>query len=353
MSSAGHKANILGANYRYIGIGSVTGDNGASWDTMTFTDKVDPGQVAVPIGYVDSVAITAGTVRTTGWTFDTAASSVSNQVHVYVNGVGYANVANGTRADVNAAYGITGAHGFDISVPAVYGANQICVYSISTVGSDNSTLYCITLNYAPSAPRGVLDSVTLSGGNLQFAGWSYDDSATGNSNPIHVYINGSFATGLTANGSRPDVNAAYGIGANHGFIGSVQAVSGSNQVCVYALSTVGVGNSQLGCVTVNNTTVPTIGYLDSMSRSGGTVTVSGWAFDPHASSTSIGVHVYANSVGNAIATNAYRGDVNAAYGISGNHGFSATVNAPSGANVCLYAISASGGASSQFVCRTV
>ncbi len=41
MASPGHKANILGSAYRFIGIGSVTDSSGVSWNTMTFTDKVD------------------------------------------------------------------------------------------------------------------------------------------------------------------------------------------------------------------------------------------------------------------------------------------------------------------------
>ena len=44
-NSAGHKANIMGASYRYVGIASVTAANGASFNTMTFTDKVDRGDV--------------------------------------------------------------------------------------------------------------------------------------------------------------------------------------------------------------------------------------------------------------------------------------------------------------------
>lgn len=49
MESPGHRANILGKDYRYIGVATVTGSGGCSgtdWNTMTFTDKVDnPGNV--------------------------------------------------------------------------------------------------------------------------------------------------------------------------------------------------------------------------------------------------------------------------------------------------------------------
>ncbi len=45
MNSAGHRANILGSAYRFVGISSVTGSTGITYNTMTFTDKVDPEQV--------------------------------------------------------------------------------------------------------------------------------------------------------------------------------------------------------------------------------------------------------------------------------------------------------------------
>ena len=48
MDSPGHRANILGAGYRFVGIGTMAGPQGA-FNTMTFTDKVDAGQVVVQI----------------------------------------------------------------------------------------------------------------------------------------------------------------------------------------------------------------------------------------------------------------------------------------------------------------
>jgi hypothetical protein len=45
MHSPGHRANILGASYRYVGMGTMAGTHGA-FNTMTFTDKVEAGQGA-------------------------------------------------------------------------------------------------------------------------------------------------------------------------------------------------------------------------------------------------------------------------------------------------------------------
>ena len=46
MNSPGHKANILGAQYRYIGMGTVGGAHGL-FNTTEFTDKVEAGQAVV------------------------------------------------------------------------------------------------------------------------------------------------------------------------------------------------------------------------------------------------------------------------------------------------------------------
>jgi hypothetical protein len=46
MNSPGHRANILSTTYRYIGMGTVSGTNGA-YNTMEFTDRVESGQVVV------------------------------------------------------------------------------------------------------------------------------------------------------------------------------------------------------------------------------------------------------------------------------------------------------------------
>jgi len=69
MNSPGHRANILGASYRYIGMGTMVGPHG-TFNTMTFTDKVDAGQVrsanAVATGHGRFYAITSGNQRVPG-----------------------------------------------------------------------------------------------------------------------------------------------------------------------------------------------------------------------------------------------------------------------------------------------
>jgi uncharacterized protein YkwD len=63
-ASPGHKANIMGASYRFVGIASVTGTKGVSFNTMTFTDKADgAGLTWAKNRYSDDVYAVSGTTR--------------------------------------------------------------------------------------------------------------------------------------------------------------------------------------------------------------------------------------------------------------------------------------------------
>ena len=85
------------------------------------------------------------------------------------------------------------------------------------------------------------------------------------------------------------------------------------------------------------------GDLDSAYGGEGTVTVSGWAFDPDVPNQSIDVHVYiggwaGQGTGEChhIKADKPRGDVNTAYGISGNHGFQETIKTSKVGTVQVY-----------------
>jgi uncharacterized protein YkwD len=52
MASSGHRANIMNARYRYVGVGTVSANTGPcinrDYNTMTFTDRVDNPQPSTP-----------------------------------------------------------------------------------------------------------------------------------------------------------------------------------------------------------------------------------------------------------------------------------------------------------------
>ena len=214
-------------------------------------------------------------------------------------------------------------------------------------------------------PVGSWDAATLSGRTLQFGGWAFDRSVPGQ--PINVDFYDHKPDGsqvgyrMVTGGSRPDVAAAYGVGGNTGFNGSIPlAEPGRHSVCAIAIN-VGEGlNNLIQCRTID---VPgPAGALDAASNlAQGSIRVAGWAGDPESPASPMDVHVYvtgpAGTAFGVVRTGQARPDVRAALGwIGGNAGFSGTVpTAGAGENrVCAYAINVNPPYSNpQIGCRTV
>ncbi len=105
-----------------------------------------------PIGYIDSVWGGGGIVHVSGWAFDPDTPAQSIYVNVYTNdGLVGQVLANVERPDVNNAYGVTGAHGFDVEVvtPA-RGSVKVTVFAINSSSDGNHT--ALTYNQ-DSEPR--------------------------------------------------------------------------------------------------------------------------------------------------------------------------------------------------------
>ncbi|MFT4050871.1 MAG: hypothetical protein QM677_01325 [Microbacterium sp.] len=102
-------------------------------------------QKRAPIGSLDAVTVSAGTLQVSGWAIDPDTTS-SIKVHVYVDGVGTVTTANRARADVAAAYpGYGSAHGFSLSTAISSGTHTVCAYGINTGSGGNTTLGCKTV----------------------------------------------------------------------------------------------------------------------------------------------------------------------------------------------------------------
>ena len=95
-----------------------------------------------PIGNLESVSASAGSVRVTGWALDLDTTSSIN-VHVYIDGLGVAIVANGSRGDIAAAYPKYGdAHGFDYRTQIAAGQHSVCAYAINNGAGGHTLLGC-------------------------------------------------------------------------------------------------------------------------------------------------------------------------------------------------------------------
>jgi hypothetical protein len=121
-------------------------------------------------------------------------------------------------------------------------------------------------------PFGAVDSIDPVSGGVSVQGWAIDPDQAA-SIPVHVYVD-DVGYPITANKSRPDVNAAFPLyaSAQHGFSTMINAAPGAHQVCVYAVNVSGTGsNVLLRCATV---TVPPAAVTASAPTTTATTTAT-------------------------------------------------------------------------------
>jgi hypothetical protein len=202
---------------------------------------------ASPVGWLDVVGTSLGTLRVRGWAIDPETTAPLD-VHLYVDGRGRALTASDSRPDVDAYFGYGAAHGFDTTEQLGGGAHTVCVYAIN-VGLGSHLSYGCRTVVVPADPLGFLESVTRVGSTIQVRGWAIDADTAG-SIDTHVYV-GASGQRVVASSPRSDLAAIFpAYGANHGLSVDVAAPPGPTNVCVYAIN-VGPGVSRLlGCRTV-------------------------------------------------------------------------------------------------------
>ncbi len=223
----------------------------------------------MPIGHLDQAEPT----WVGGWAFDPDHPEAEIAVHVYVNGQMAGNsTTTGFRPDVNAAYGITGNHGFTFPVDIAAfgpGTHDVCVYGIDLDGEGNPAFdpcpYKVTISCTPNcsgkacgddgcggscgncqAPQTCQNGQCVGGGNpgstgnLDVAnqdvigGWAKDPDWDG---PIqvHIYVDDTLVKAIQASDWREDVGA-------HGFSWNPPAFGhGNHSVKAYAIGVNGNG----------------------------------------------------------------------------------------------------------------
>jgi hypothetical protein len=312
----------------------------------------DAEVAASPRGSLDRLSGSASGIEVAGWALDPQ-SSASLQIEVDVDGAVTRLTASGERPDLAAAYpGLGTAHGFTSVVAASGGYHRVCVRAVNVADGWDRLLGCSGVTVTNADPIGSVDTLASTGTGVRVAGWALDPD-TSASIEVHVYIDGKGARALVASGSRPDVGAAYGKGDAHGFDAVVPTSQGTHEVCVYAINTPTGSNPVLRCAQVQVGSPP-FGSIDTLSVSGTTLTVAGWALDPD-TTASIRTHVYIDGAGAAsLAADGSRPDVGKLHGKGDAHGYNWTTTLAYGTHqVCVWAIDSAGGTNTQLGCRTV
>ncbi len=200
-----------------------------------------------PVGYVDSVSVSASGVSLSGWAFDRDVTGSPVRIDVYDGGTGLGSTtANLSRPDVASLFGIDAAHGFSTTFPLTGGgAHNICAYAINLGAGNNVLLQCRTVIVYVN-PVGSLDSVSQSPYGVSVTGWALDPNSTG-AIRVDVYADGVGLGSTTAGGNRPDVDAAFHDGPQHGFSASFPLSRGGHIVCAYGINVGPGSNVLLGC----------------------------------------------------------------------------------------------------------
>ena len=333
-------------------------NNGAGSNTALGCKTVMVPSTA-PLGWFDSATATSTGVAVSGWALDPT-TAASSSVHVYVDGAFSAGFsASNIRSDVGSKYPALGSrHGFSSTIALNAGRHSVCAYALNVAGSQSTSLGCKTVTVAAAAaavPRGNLESVTatLTGANL--AGWAFDTSTTA-STDVHVYADGRFVSGFSANGTRTDVQQAFpSQGSRHGFTQAISLSAGSHSVCAFALTASGSSSAALGCRSITVASSAPRGHLDSVHGVSGGAQVRGWSLDP-TTAASTDVHVYVDGrFSSGFPARVSRTDVAGVFpSLGANHGFDALIAAAPGSHrVCVFGLNSTGNASVDLGCSTV
>lgn len=208
---------------------------GGSGNPLIGSGSVTVG--SAPRGSLDSVVTGPNsTIRVRGWAYDPDQPAAEIKVAVYRDDVGLAWFPTGRRrSDVNSTFGITGHHGFDISIPSPPGNHSVRVYAINVAGGAGNPLLG-KRQVRVGVPMGHLDSALARGGSVRLRGWAFDPDQPATAINVAVYRDGNGVSRFPTGRRRPDVNSVFGVTGNHGFDISIPSPSGRHTFEVFAIN---------------------------------------------------------------------------------------------------------------------
>ena len=130
----------------------------------------------------------------------------------------------------------------DVGATSCPGSYQTRLPSIRARASD-----WYTATAAIATPRGGIDSVRVNGNRVDVIGWAFDPDRPGSSATVHVVLPGRLNVAV-ADGFRPDVGRAYGVGDNRGWgAGFSNVPDGTHRMCATVINQGEGRNKLLGC----------------------------------------------------------------------------------------------------------
>lgn len=331
---------------------------------------------ANPVGQLESVQATAfsNTVVMNGWALDPSARSRPTSVEITVDGTvtGGWRPAGVTRADVNSSQAATGGHGFSITTTPAPGSHTVCVTARKyAAAAPTTSLGCFAFRAYPAATKTQMNAIAKTIDPERTIAWSWTALPMGTSGQAlpwnstiligsgdttrylravmlhewsHVLQYRAFAPG------DPWWDAVQAFNALLGHPADRRSYDGVEHGADCIASALGADYLSYGCPAAQRVygariargdvmNQPT-GRLDSATRSGSVVTLTGWALDPSNPTTASPVRVIDNgrAVTGWTATTLTRADVNTTLGVTGRHGFTTRLTLAKGSHrLCLSA----------------
>ncbi len=316
---------------QYAGVCTTT----SATDNRTATHSAPCVGGPDPRGNLDGIGADGQAVRLRGWAYDPDQPDAEVQVAVYRDGAGIAWYPTGVpRSDVNAVFGVTGNHGFDITVPTAPGRYTFTVYAINVGPGSNPALGSAAVTVVEYPPIGNLDEAEPGpDGTIRLRGWAFDPDQPATAIPVAVYRDGEGVAWFPTGRSRPDVNSVFGITGEHGFDLNVPSGPGNHTVSIFGIDLGTAGNPLIASRIVTGVGLPrgTVDSATPVSGGAGQVHLQGWAYDPDQPAAEIQVSVSrGTTVVGTFATGVARPDVNAVFGLTGDHGFDFSFRPPAG-----------------------
>ncbi len=313
-----------------------------------------------PYGVVSSVTAGFGSVQVAGWAADPDSTN-SVQTHVYIDGVGAANVtADIATASLATRMGAGNTlHGFAATVKNVApGPHDVCVFAINVAGSGNNTLLeCRTVTVMSGSPVGVIDQTAGYTGTVLARGWAIDPDTDGGVT-VRLIVDSRVVAEQVATATKAGLAEAMpGFGSNHAYHFTAAGISpGKHTVCVEAVNVSAGNDSSLGCREVTILAGPPLFHFDeATAKAPGQITLRGWTFDPDTADP-LRVHIYVDGqLHSKITADTPKESLHSAfYGYGTNHAFATTLTGLSVGNhdVCMFAIGVGDGGNAV-QCRTV
>jgi hypothetical protein len=290
-------------------------------------------QLHNPILRLDGMHATGNTVRVSGWTYDSDVPVRQSRIAVTEAERRLASaLTTVTRSAINRKYHLSGRHGFLMKLVVRNGWHTLCVRTPNIGEGAHEARTCRTLHVDGTA-RGGLSSATVIRGIPVLFGWATDPDSGSRSTSVQIRESRTPLGVYPADRYSATVNARHHLVGRHAYRTSLPPGSeGTHTYCAYAINTgpaVSPRYVRLGCRTITLSNNP-IGTVENVAGGSGTVTVSGWAYDPNASAASSSVQISIDGAAVTIYADQARPDIDASQHITGQHGYSATLPATPG-----------------------